>query len=137
MELRVEGRHFKITEAIRQRVEEKLGGLDKYFDGIHRLHVILAVDDPQRQTAELVCTVARRYTLVATGEAEDLYAAIDKAEKKLLAELRKYKGKLRPTARGKKHGEELTPVGTMDLGEDEEEEGPESIADSESEAQAS
>jgi putative sigma-54 modulation protein len=137
MELQVEGRHFKITEAIQQRVEEKLGRLDKYFDGIHRLHVILAVDDPKRQTAELVCTVARRYTLVATGEAEDLYAAIDKAEKKLLAEVRRYKGKLRPSVRGKKRGERFSTLGTVELSEDEEEEEPGKAEESGSEAQAS
>lgn len=123
MELRIEGRHFKITEAIQQRVEEKLGKLEKYFDGIHRLHVILDVEDARRQKVELVCAVARRSTLVAKGEAEDLYVAIDQAERRLLAELKKYKAKLHPVVRGTKRAEALSTIGTVELdgAEDEEE----------------
>ncbi|MGD0089740.1 MAG: ribosome-associated translation inhibitor RaiA [Planctomycetota bacterium] len=126
MELKIEGRHFKITEAIQQHVEEKLGRLDKYFDGIHRLHVILDVQDARRHSVELVCSVARRSTLVAKGEAEDLYAAIDKAEKKLLAGLKKYKAKLHPVMRGQKRDEALSAIGVVETpgeaaaGEDEE-----------------
>jgi len=126
MELQIEGRHFKITDSIQQRVEEKLGRLEKYFDGIHRLHVILDIEDARRedarrQTVELVCTVARRTTLVAKGEAEDLYAAIDKAEKKLEGELKKYKAKLHPIVRGKKRPEALTPIGAAEVAGDEDE----------------
>ncbi|MCY3017657.1 MAG: ribosome-associated translation inhibitor RaiA [Planctomycetota bacterium] len=117
MELKIEGRHFKITEAIQQHVEDKIGRLDKYFDGIHRLHVILDVGNPREQKVELVCTVARRYTLVAKGEAEDLYTAIDKAEKKLLAALKKYKAKLRPQGRGSKRAEAMSTIGTLETGE--------------------
>jgi ribosomal subunit interface protein len=102
-------------------VEEKLGRLEKYFDGIHRLHVILDIEDARRQTVELVCTVARRSTLVAKGEAEDLYAAIDQAEKKLEGELKKYKAKLHPIVRGKKRPEALSPIGAVEAGGDEDE----------------
>ena len=103
MELTIEGRHFKVTEAIQTHLEEKLGKLEKYFDGIHRMHVILDLEKrAQEQTVELVCTVAKRHTLVAKGSADDLYVAIDKAEKKLLTEMKKYKAKLHPVIRGKK-----------------------------------
>jgi putative sigma-54 modulation protein len=115
MELQIEGRHFKVTEAIQQHVAEKVGKLEKYFDGIHRLRAVLTVEKNQQHHVELVCTVARRSTLVAKGEADDLYAAIDVAEKKLLAELKKYKAKLRPTERGGKRGG-LEPIGTVEIG---------------------
>ncbi len=92
MELQIEGRHFKVTEAIQTHLEEKLAKLEKYFDGIHRMHVILDIEkNGQKQTVELVCTVAKRHTLVATGSADDLYVAIDQAEKKMLTEMKKYK----------------------------------------------
>jgi putative sigma-54 modulation protein len=110
MDLQIEGRHFKVTEAIKIHLEEKLGKLEKYFDGIHRMHVILAVEKTKRQTVELVCTVAKRHTLFAKGEAEDMYVAIDKAEKKMLTEMKKYKAKLRPVVRGNKRAELLGTV---------------------------
>jgi putative sigma-54 modulation protein len=110
MEIKIEGRHFQVTDAIQDHVTEKLGKLERYFDGIHRLHVILDVEKSKRQRVELVCTVARRQTLVATGESDDLYAAVDQAGKKMIAEMKKYKAKLRPLVRGKRALEEATEV---------------------------
>lgn len=115
MDLQIEGRHFKVTEAIQAHLEDKLSKLEKYFDGIHRMHVILDMEKHgQKQTVELVCTVAKRHTLVATGSADDLYVAIDQAEKKMLTEMKKYKAKLHPVTRGQKAAsivsEEAEPV---------------------------
>ena len=102
MELQIEGRHFKVTAAIKEHLEEKLGKLEKYFDGIHRMHVILDIEKhAQLQTVELVCTVAKRHTLISSGSDADMYVAIDKAEKKMLTEMKKYKAKLHPVIRGK------------------------------------
>lgn len=102
MELQIDDRHFKVTEPIQQHLQEKLSKLEKYFDGIHRMHVILDVEKRGKSTVELVCTCAKRHTLVATGSADDMYVAIDMAEKKMLAEMKKYKAKLHPVLRGKK-----------------------------------
>ena len=102
MELQIEGRHFKVTEAIQVHLEEKLSKLEKFFDGIHRMHVILEVEkNANLHAVELVCTVAKRHTLISKGSAEDMYVAIDKAEKKMLTEMKKYKSKLHPVVRGK------------------------------------
>ena len=119
MELQIEGRHFKVTEAIQRHLEDKLGKLEKYFDGIHRMHVILSVEKTKRQQTELVCTVAKRHTLVAKGVADDMYVAIDKAEKKMLAEMKKYKSKLRPTVRGGKRTPEVTAMAGVEVAEEE------------------
>lgn len=102
MELQIEGRHFKVTEAIKTHLDDKLSKLEKYFDGIHRMHVILEVEKrAELNSVELVCTVAKRHTLISKGSDENMYVAIDKAEKKMLAEMKKYKAKLHPTVRGK------------------------------------
>jgi putative sigma-54 modulation protein len=115
MELQIEGRHFKVTEAIKTHLEEKLSKLEKYFDGIHRMHVILDIEkNAQKQTVELVCTVAKRHTLVSTGSADDLYVAIDQAEKKMLTEMKKYKAKLHPTVRGTKAERMVEEVETVE-----------------------
>ena len=99
MDLQIEGRHFKVTEAIQTHLEEKIGKLEHYYDGIHHIHVVLSVEKVKRQCVELICTVAKRQTLVSKGEAEDMYVAIDKAEKKMLAELKKFKAKLTSSRR--------------------------------------
>jgi len=121
MDIQIEGRHhFKVTKAIDAHIHEKLGKLERYFDGIHRMHVILEVDEKKKQSVvELVCTVAKRHTLVSTGEADDLYVAIDKAERKMLTEMKKYKAKLHPIVRGKKTSAALNASTPGDSAEDE------------------
>lgn len=104
MEFQIEGRHFKVTDAIDQHAQEKLGKLEHYFEGIHRLHVILAVENTKRHVCELVCTVGKRHTLFAKGESDDMYVAIDKADKKMISEIKKYKDKLRGFTRGNRRG---------------------------------
>jgi len=104
MELQIESRHFKTTPAIQTKITEKLSKLERYFDGIHRVHVVLDIAEKgKRQTAELICTVAKRHTLVAHGEADDLYVAIDQAQEKMVTEMKKYKAKLRTVTRGKEN----------------------------------
>jgi putative sigma-54 modulation protein len=112
MELQIEGRHFKLTDSIQEYLEEKLGKLEKFFDGIHRTHVVLDIAKNKRQTVEIVCSVARRQTLVAKGEAEDLYAAIDQAEKKMVTEMKKYKAKLRTVGQRNKGSRMAEPSET-------------------------
>ena len=120
MELTIEGRHFKVTQAIHTHLTEKLGKLEKYFDGIHRMHAILDIAEKGKpQTVELVCTVAKRHTLVAKGEADDLYVAADKAEKKMLTEMKKYKAKLRTIVRGAKKTAAIASAGPGEVEEEE------------------
>src|SRR6185436_11649342 len=122
MDLQIEGRHFHITEAIEQNLREKLGKLEHYFNGIHRMHAILAVEKSKRQIVELVCTVGKRHTLFAKGESDDMYVAIDKAEKKMLSEMKKYKDKSRAVIRGKRNGNgEAVGVTDETVGQDDEE----------------
>ena len=115
MELKIDDRHFKATDPIQEHLQTKLSKLEKYFDGIHRMHVILDIEKrAQKHTVELVCTVAKRHTLVACGAADDMYVAIDQAEKKMLSEMKKYKAKLHPVMRGKK----AAPVAVEEAADD-------------------
>ena len=98
MELQIEGRHFKVTEAMKLHLEEKLGKLEHFYDGIFRIHVVLSLEK-MVHNVELICTVAKRQTLVAKGDADDMYVAIDKAEKKMVTEMKKFKAKLRSESR--------------------------------------
>jgi ribosomal subunit interface protein len=41
MQITVTGRHFEITDALRQRIENKIHKLDRYLDGITDVHVVI------------------------------------------------------------------------------------------------
>ncbi|MCK6473710.1 MAG: ribosome-associated translation inhibitor RaiA [Planctomycetes bacterium] len=99
MKIQIDGHHVKVTSAIQDHVHKKIDHLDKYFDGIHNLHVILRVEDSTRHEAEIVCSVVRGQTLIGKATHDDMYIAIDGAVHKLREHLKKYKDKLRGNKR--------------------------------------
>lgn len=101
MQIRIEGRHMKMTEAIREHVDKKIGHLDKYFDGITGIHVILSVEDTRQksQISEVICSVARGQPLVAKASHADMYMAVDEAAHKIREHLKKFKSKMRSRKR--------------------------------------
>ena len=101
MQIRIEGRHMKVTEAIREHVNKKTSHLDKYFDGITGIHVILSVEDTRQksQISEIVCAVVRGQPLVATAAHADMYMAVDESVHKMREHLKKFKSKMRSRKR--------------------------------------
>ena len=96
-DIKISGRKLSVTDAMRARVEEKIGGALKVFD-IQPMSadVVLRVDknpsNPDRRTCEVTVYVRDRVVRV-TSSAEDLDAAIDEAGDKVSRQIRKYKTK--------------------------------------------
>ena len=92
MQVNVSGHHIEVTEALKNYVESKLDRLERHFDGITNMNVILSVEK-QRQKAESTIRTSGG-EVYAEAEAEDLYAAIDLMTDKLDRQLIKKKEKL-------------------------------------------
>ena len=97
-DIKISGRKLSVTDSMRERVEEKIGGALKVFD-IQPMSadVVLRVDknpsNPDRRTCEVTVYVRDRVVRV-TSSAEDLDAAIDEAGDKVARQIRKYKTKV-------------------------------------------
>lgn len=91
MQVNVSGHHIEVTPALRSYVENKLDRLERHFDRITTMNVILSVEK-QRQKAESTIHISGG-EVYADAESEDLYAAIDKLADKLDRQLIKRKGK--------------------------------------------
>ena len=75
MEIDISGRHFHVTEALKDTITEKVGKLDRYSLEIETVHVVLEVQK-FHHTAEI--TVAgKNLRLTAKEESADMYAAFD------------------------------------------------------------
>lgn len=94
MTIQITGRHFDITQPLRQYVHEKMRKLDRHFDHILDIRVILAVAEKDKQCAEAIVNVPGT-EFVAKAEDYDMYSAIDLLEDKLDAQVRKHKQKLK------------------------------------------
>ncbi len=102
MKISIHGDHVKITEAIKEYVEEKLYKLDKYFDESMDVDVIVKVRVRGVQQIIEVTVPTSLFTIRAEESHDDLYAAIDLVQKKLETQIKKNKAKLASRYKDKK-----------------------------------
>ncbi|MGS0680406.1 ribosome hibernation promoting factor [Shewanella sp. 125m-7] len=92
MQINLTGHHVEITDSLRGYVEEKFTKLERHFDQINNVHVILNVQKMQ-QIAEAKIHL-KNGEVFATSENADMYAAIDSLIDKLDRQVIKHKEKL-------------------------------------------
>ena len=93
MQLNITGHHVEVTDSLKAYVAEKLERLEKHFDHVNNVHVILSVEK-QRQKSEATVNV-NGASLFADSTEEDMYAAIDSMADKLDRQIKKHKEKLK------------------------------------------
>lgn len=93
MNLSVTGHHVDVTDALKDYVGEKMEKLQRHFDRVTDIHVILSVEK-LRQQAEATIDLAGA-KVHAEAESDDMYAAIDALIDKLDRQVLKHKEKLR------------------------------------------
>ena len=93
MQLNITGRHIDVTDALRNYVTNKVTRLERHYDHITNVQVVLAVGKAG-QTAEAIVHAGHGQEIFADAEADDLYAAIDALSDKLDRQLIKHKEKL-------------------------------------------
>jgi putative sigma-54 modulation protein len=92
MQITITARHFELTNAIRDYVESACEKLDKYFDQIINLHVILTLDNTRN-----ICEIslhASKFSLQSESEENDMYLAIDTTVDRMENQLKKLKDKV-------------------------------------------
>jgi len=91
MQINVTGHHIDITESLRHYVNSKLEKLERHFDQVANVHVVLSVER-QRQKAEANLHL-RNNDVHADAVNEDMYVAIDNLIDKLDRQVVKHKEK--------------------------------------------
>ena len=91
MQINISGHHLDITDALRQYVSEKFTRLERHFDHITSMQVILSVDKLVQKAEAIIRTSGAK--LFAIAESEDLYAAIDMLSDKLDRQILRHKEK--------------------------------------------
>ena len=77
MEIDISGRHFHVTEPLKEYAKEKILKLDKYSLKLESVHVILEVQK-FHHIAEIT-VLAKNLRVTAKEESVDMYAAFDKS----------------------------------------------------------
>ena len=92
MQINLSGHHIELTDALRDYVTSKFARLERHFEHINNVQVILTVEK-QKQIAEAKLNV-NGGELFANAEDESMYAAIDALVDKLDRQIVKHKEKL-------------------------------------------
>jgi putative sigma-54 modulation protein len=98
MKINLKATNMDLTAAIRSYCEEKLSGIDKYFDNIQQIDVEVGKTTKGQNKGDLFfCEVnvsVPRKLLRYREETDDLYKSINNAKKGVKIEIQKYKEKL-------------------------------------------
>jgi len=99
MKISILGTNMDLTPALKDYVEEKIGGLDKFYDGILEARVDVGITTKHHQKgeiyrAEVNLEVPQKHVLRAESVKEDLYVAINEVKKDLQRQIKKFKAKL-------------------------------------------
>ncbi len=92
MQIDLTGHHVDITPALRSYVNDKFERLERHFDNVTDVHVILSVEKV-RHKAEATIQISGG-SLFADNVEDDMYAAIDGLVDKLDRQVKKHKEKL-------------------------------------------
>lgn len=92
MQISVTGHHVEVTEAMKNYVDEKFHRLERHFDQLIDIHVILSVEKLAQKAESTVQVNGAK--LFAEETQEDMYAAIDGLIDKLDRQIIKHKEKL-------------------------------------------
>ncbi len=95
MKITITAKHVKVTPAMKQYAEDKLERLDRYFDRIQNIRVLLDKDG-DHNLCEIEISTALHHHLVATVKDDsDMHAAVDLCMDKIERQLKKIKEKLK------------------------------------------
>jgi putative sigma-54 modulation protein len=92
MQLSVSGHHIDVTDALRTYVTGKFDRLERHYDHITNVHVVLSVEKLIHKAEATVHTSGA--DIFADATSDDLYAAIDALIDKLDRQIVKHKEKV-------------------------------------------
>ncbi len=93
MQIKLTGHHVDLTKGLRDCVATKMERIERHFDHVTDMHVILTVEK-LRQKAEATINVSGGQ-LFAEAVHEDMYAAIDQLADRLDRQVKKHKEKMK------------------------------------------
>jgi putative sigma-54 modulation protein len=102
LDTKIIGKHIAITDTIKDRIEEKVSGLPRFYSSLLDCEVIVeSGKDGVLTSVEVIARGKHNHTFIGKENGQDMYACVDSAVKKVERQLVKIKQK----ERDNKHGE--------------------------------
>ncbi|SFV69691.1 Ribosomal subunit interface protein [hydrothermal vent metagenome] len=119
MKRSITGRHFELTEAIKNYVEAAVDVVDKYNLDITTANTVISKSEKKGFSVEFIVNLKDKNTIVITQNDKDVYAAIDLAIERVKKSLRRHSDKIKGhrITSFKDLGEEAQAVSDLDVEE--------------------
>ncbi|CAA6817721.1 MAG: Ribosomal subunit interface protein [uncultured Sulfurovum sp.] len=97
MSKNIVGRHYDLSDSIREHISDSIDGLDKYNLNIISSNTIITADSKTKKnvSVELVLNLKDKNTIVITQSDKDVYAAADSAFSRAQKALRRHADKIK------------------------------------------
>lgn len=93
MEIQISGQHIEVTQAIEKHIHNKFRRIEKHFESMVNVHVVLKVEKTQH-IGEATIHISHQ-DIAATASSEDMYKTINVLVDKLDRQIVKHKEKLK------------------------------------------
>jgi putative sigma-54 modulation protein len=104
VQMNISIRHGHVSDATQAMIQEKLDKITRLYDRAGALEITIDLEHRDMPAVDLKVS-AKKHDFVATGQAENLLAAVDVAVEKMEQQLRKHKEKVQDRHRGTGHRE--------------------------------
>ncbi len=102
MEIKITAKNIKLTPAIKEFINTRVGKVENFFDNIVSAQVLISVEKKINQRAEIILHTGAKTTISASAVESNLYKAIDAAAIKAEAQAKKIKNKAKARKISKK-----------------------------------
>lgn len=93
MDIKITAKGIKLTPAIKEFINTRVGKIENFFDNIVSAQVLISVEKKINQKAEIILHTGAKTTISASAVETNLYKAIDAAAIKAEAQAKKIKSK--------------------------------------------
>lgn len=107
MKISITARHFELSQALRNHVEKRLTGLDRYHQRVTRIEITLT-EEKREKRAETRAAVDGDVDIHAEATAPDFRTAVDRVSDKLTRQLKRRRNRRRDH-QAPRLGEEIQP----------------------------
>lgn len=107
----ITGKHVEVTESLRQRVQEKVEKLPRYYDNINQVEVIIERKDGGKPSVEIIARGERGNLFIAKETGDEINACVDLALHKIERQLHRKKEKQRDNKNGPSLDQVVGPAG--------------------------
>ena len=95
MHIQITARQFQASERLHDYARKKIERLERYYDGITGVNVIMTKQDPPGESSVEMNASVHRQQLVAHAEGKTHEEAVDECVDRLRRQVVRYKSKLR------------------------------------------